>query len=173
MRSSSDSIGSIPSASGRKTELSGKVKPNCLQSRLIGKFEAGQALPRTILLFHVANRHCPVLCSASASNAGANGCHREERSNGCNTQRIYLRRGVTWQDACRWGDGPANIISVDDSVAHSRKNSVRMVRDGESAGRMIGDALDHLAQIEFRIDPRPTGSSCLDPGLDGIPSLNH
>jgi hypothetical protein len=72
-----------------------------------------------------------------------------------------------------WGDGPANIISVDDSVANSGKNSVRMVRDGESAGRMIGDALDHLAQIEFRIDPRPTGSSCLGPGLDGIPSLNH
>jgi hypothetical protein len=33
-----------------------------------------------------------------------------------------------------WGGGPANTISVDDSVAHSGKNSVRMVRDAESAG---------------------------------------
>jgi len=91
-------------------------------------------LAPTILLFHVANRHCPVLCSPSASNARADGCNREERPNGCNTQRIYLRRGVPWQDAAGWGGGPANTISVDDSVAHSGKNSVRMVRDGESAG---------------------------------------
>jgi C-terminal processing protease CtpA/Prc len=33
-----------------------------------------------------------------------------------------------------WGGGPANTISVDDSVAHSGKNSVRMVRDFESRG---------------------------------------
>jgi uncharacterized protein YdaL len=33
-----------------------------------------------------------------------------------------------------WGGGPANTISVDDSVAHSGKNSIRMVRHGESAG---------------------------------------
>jgi hypothetical protein len=33
-----------------------------------------------------------------------------------------------------WGGGPADTISLDDSVAHSGKNSVRMVRNGESAG---------------------------------------
>jgi hypothetical protein len=33
-----------------------------------------------------------------------------------------------------WGGGQANTISVDDSVAHSGKNSVRIVRDFESAG---------------------------------------
>jgi hypothetical protein len=33
-----------------------------------------------------------------------------------------------------WGGGPANTISVDDSVAHSGNNSIRMVRHGESAG---------------------------------------